>query len=243
MNDLPLGLPLQRRDRRRTGVGRMLSLCLLGWACWSGALPGQASAAEPPAAAKPAEAKPAAAKPAETKPAEAKPAEAKPAAAKPAEAKPPTAGKEKGKEPDVSDKAVGIGDPAQLLNSLEQRRLELERRAKWLDLREADLKRLEEKLAKRIGALESLRGEIRASLEKEKVVDDANVARLAKILSGMKVKAAADGLKSMDRETAVLVLKVMKEKVAAKILSKMDNEQAAQLANELGIPMADKKTH
>lgn len=150
------------------------------------------------------------------------------------------AAKAKEKEQDPEEKASGVADPANLLNSLEQRRLEMEKRAKWLDLREADLKRLEEKLAKRIASLETLREEMRANLDKEKVVDDANVARLAKILSGMKVKAAADGLKSMDRETAVLVLKVMKEKVAAKILSKMDSEQAAQLANDLGIPMAEK---
>lgn len=148
--------------------------------------------------------------------------------------------KNKDEEQNVADKAVNVGDPASLLSSLEQRRLELEKRARWLDLREADLKRLEEKLAKRIASLEGLRGEITASLEKEKVLDDANITRLAKILSGMKVKAAAEGLKSMDRETAVLVLKVMKEKVAAKILSKMDNEQAVELANELGVPMAER---
>ncbi|MBF0116876.1 MAG: hypothetical protein HQM04_17760 [Magnetococcales bacterium] len=162
-------------------------------------------------------------------------------AATPADKPAAPAAKDKGKESGGDDKAVAIGDPAGLLNDLEKRRVELEKRAKWLDLREADLKRLEEKLAKRVASLEALRNEIRANLEKEKVVDDANISRLAKILSGMKAKAAADGLKAMDRETAVLVLKVMKEKVAAKILSKMDNEQAVQLANELGIPMAEKK--
>ncbi|WP_130472081.1 MotE family protein [Candidatus Magnetaquicoccus inordinatus] len=166
---------------------------------------------------------------------------AAPAAGKPGATAQPAA-KDKGKESAAGeDKAVGIGDPASLLNDLEKRRVELEKRAKWLDLREADLKRLEEKLAKRVASLEALRNEIRANLEKEKVVDDANITRLAKILSGMKAKAAAEGLKSMDRDTAVLVLKVMKEKVAAKILNKMDNEQAVQLANELGIPMAEKK--
>ena len=139
------------------------------------------------------------------------------------------------------DRAKGIGDPAELLNSLQKRRIELEQRAKWLDLREADLKRLEAKLAKRITSLEGLRGEIRESLDKEKVLDDANIARLSKIFSSMKVKAAAEGLRAMDRQTAVLVLKVMKEKVAAKILSKMATRAAVQLANELGIPMEEKK--
>ncbi|MEO5363873.1 MAG: hypothetical protein H7838_09660 [Magnetococcus sp. DMHC-8] len=198
----------------------MVFLALL--CCW----PGQSAWAVSQAEASTPAASPAAAPPA-------KPGGNKPAAA--------SKDKDKDKDQNVSDKASGIADPAGLLNNLEHRRLELEKRAKWLDLREADLKRLEEKLAKRIASLETLRNEIRTNLDKEKVVDDANIMRLAKILSGMKVKAAADGLKSMDRETAVLVLKVMKEKVAAKILSKMDNEQAAQLANELGIPMAEKK--
>ena len=140
----------------------------------------------------------------------------------------------------LMDRAARTGDPVYLLESLEQRRHDLDKRAKWLDLREADLQRLEKKLAKRIVGLEKLREDLRADLLKEESFDDANIAHLAKIFSGMKVKAAANSLKSMDRETAVSVLKVMREKVAAKILSKMASEDAVELANELGLPKSDK---
>ena len=140
----------------------------------------------------------------------------------------------------VLDRPARTGDPVYILESLEKQRLKLEERTKWLDLREADLRRLEEKLSKRIVALEKLRQDLREDLAKESAADDANIAHLAKIFSGMKTKAAANGLKSMDRETAVLVLKGMREKVAAKILSKMASEDAVRLANGLGLPMSEK---
>ncbi|MBF0461975.1 MAG: hypothetical protein HQL87_11310 [Magnetococcales bacterium] len=224
MKGLPNGLNRPHNNTRQRSTLRAMPVCLALLALLNGGLGVSAWGVQQAAASETAAA--------------AKPEAAKPAAAKPEAAKPAVASKEK---EDLGDKAAGVGDPAGLLNSLEQRRQELEKRAKWLDLREADLKRLEEKLAKRIASLEALRTEIRTNLDKEKVVDDTNITRLAKILSGMKAKSAADGLKAMDRDTAVLVLKVMKEKVAAKILSKMDTEQAGQMANELGIPMAEKK--
>lgn len=129
------------------------------------------------------------------------------------------------------------------LESLEKRRLDLDERAKQLDLRETDLRRLDGKLASRIVALEKLRKDLRADLAKESAADDANIAHLAKIFSGMKVKAAANGLKSMDLESAVQVLKVMREKVAAKILSKMGSEDAVKLANELSLPLSERSRH
>lgn len=141
----------------------------------------------------------------------------------------------------VLNRSVRTGDPVQLLESLERRHRALEERAKWMDLREADLKRLEEKLAKRIVSLEQLREDLRVDLGKEAAANDASVARLAKIFSGMKVKAAASSLRSMDKEVAVLILRVMREKVAAKILSKMDSDDAVKLANEMGMPLSERK--
>lgn len=146
----------------------------------------------------------------------------------------------RGNKAALLDRAARTGDPVYLLESLENRRRDLDKRAKLLDLREADLKRLENKLAERIVALEKLRADLRSDLAQEAATDSANIAHLAKIFSGMKVKAAANGLRAMDRETAVLVLKVMREKIAAKILSKMTNEDAVQLANELGMPQSEK---
>lgn len=134
-----------------------------------------------------------------------------------------------------------LKDPIQLLGDLETRRKSLEERAKWLELREGELKRLEEKIDKRITALEELRQEIQRDLSREKEVNDTNIARLAKIYAGMKPKDAAEQLRNLERRTAIKVLKVMSEKVAAAILGKMGGQDAVELADELGIPTSDKR--
>lgn len=134
-----------------------------------------------------------------------------------------------------------LKDPLQLLGDLESKRKSQEDRAKWLELRENELKRLEEKIDKRIAALEDLRQEIQKDLAREKELNDANITRLAKIYSGMKAKDAAEQLRNLERRTAVKVLKVMPEKVAAAILGKMGGQDAVDLADELGVRTSDKR--
>jgi flagellar motility protein MotE (MotC chaperone) len=141
----------------------------------------------------------------------------------------------------ISADAGLIKDPMLLLKSLEERRKDFDDREEKLAIREQDLQRLEEKLAKRIKSLEVLRDVIQRDLGKEKEIDTANIARLAKIYGSMKVKAAAAGLQSIDQDIAVKVLKVMSEKTAGKILGKMKGGNAVVLANELGMSIAEKR--
>lgn len=148
-----------------------------------------------------------------------------------------------GKEPTQAGKesAKMVKDPLELLETLEKRRLLLDERDKKLEIREQDLKRLEENLAARIESMEKLRDAIRGDLEKEKKFDETNIARLGKIYTSMKPGAAAEGLKALDQDTAVKVLRVMPEKVVAKILNKMDTQSAGKLADELSMPIGDKR--
>ncbi|MBF0137553.1 MAG: hypothetical protein H7833_17210 [Magnetococcus sp. DMHC-1] len=134
-----------------------------------------------------------------------------------------------------------LKDPIQLLDSLEKRRLELEERSRVLDAKETELKQMEERLGKRVTALEGLRTSIENDLAEEKKQNEENIARLAKIYSGMKTRAAAERLQKLDRKVALKVLKVMKEKVAAKVLGKMDAPAAAELADGLGITAVDRR--
>lgn len=147
---------------------------------------------------------------------------------------------EKTKSSKAADSGL-VRDPIALLESLEKRRLAMDEREKMLELREADLKRLEEKMQKRITALEQLRDTIRADLDREKEADDANIKRLAKIYSGMKPKQAASSLMAMDRDTAVKALKAVPEKVAAKILNRMDIADAVQLSEAIGVPISARR--
>ncbi|MBF0283703.1 MAG: hypothetical protein HQL51_04510 [Magnetococcales bacterium] len=134
-----------------------------------------------------------------------------------------------------------LKDPFQLLESLEKKRLELDERIRWLELRENELKLLEVKIDKRIKALEELRQAIEKDLTKEKDLDDANIAKLAKIYSGMKPRAAGEQLQELTKPTAIKVLKTLSEKNAAKILNTMAPEKAVPLAQELGLPIADRR--
>ncbi|MBF0611244.1 MAG: hypothetical protein G8345_15605 [Magnetococcales bacterium] len=141
----------------------------------------------------------------------------------------------------ASDVTDPLKDPLQLLEILEKRRKECEERTKQLDFREEELKRLEEKIEKRVGVLESLRMQIQTDMSKEQKVDDENINRLAKIYSGMKPKVAADQLKSMEQKIVLRILRAMGEKQAAKILNRMEPEAATPLTEALGLPLADKR--
>lgn len=145
------------------------------------------------------------------------------------------------KEPIVPREIDPLKDPMGLLEQLEQRRHEMDERSRWLELREEEMQRLEEKLAKRIEALEQLREAIKDDLAKEKEVDTGNVARLSKIYAKMKPKVAAVQIQELDNEMAVKVFKMMPEKSAAKILTYMDNKRAVALAEDLGIPISQKR--
>ncbi|MBF0624275.1 MAG: hypothetical protein HQL82_05655 [Magnetococcales bacterium] len=139
--------------------------------------------------------------------------------------------------------AAPLQDPIQLLEALEKQRVALDERARSLDLKEAELKRLEERIDKRIALLEELRLAIETDLAKEKEINDENIRRLAKIYSGMKPRAAAERIRGLDRKTAIKVLKNINEKVAAQILGKMEARDAAALADILGMTLSDKRNN
>ncbi|MEG3641178.1 MotE family protein [Magnetococcus sp. PR-3] len=132
-------------------------------------------------------------------------------------------------------------DPVDLLKTLEKRQVSLEARAKALDLKEQEIKRMGEMVDKRLKALTALREEVRQDILEEKNINTENIARLARIYSAMKPKVAAKQLKDLERTTAVKILKVLKEKVAAKIFDKMDPMEAVPLADAIGMTLQERR--
>ncbi|MBF0285031.1 MAG: hypothetical protein HQL51_11295 [Magnetococcales bacterium] len=57
----------------------------------------------------------------------------------------------------------------------------------------------------------------------------------------MKPRAADEQLQELTKPTAIKVLKTLSEKNAAKILNTMAPEKAVPLAQELGLPIADRR--
>jgi flagellar motility protein MotE (MotC chaperone) len=120
-----------------------------------------------------------------------------------------------------------------LLQSLSQRREELEQRAREIDEREVLLKAAEQRIDQRIGELEHLQGAIEALLVKHDEQSEAQLQSLVKIYESMKPKDAARIFEELDMEVLLEVVERMKERKTAPILAQMNPERAKTVTLEL----------
>ncbi|MEZ0343975.1 MAG: hypothetical protein ABWJ99_04130 [Caldimicrobium sp.] len=118
---------------------------------------------------------------------------------------------------------------------IEKRRL-LER-AKELEVKERELKLLEQKINEQMNALTELSQEVEEKLNKISAIRDERIKLLVKAYSEMSPRKAAEQLLNMDREMAIKILSQMKSTQVASILSAMPPDKAATLAEALsGFP-------
>jgi len=120
-----------------------------------------------------------------------------------------------------------------LLQSLSQRREELEKRAREIDEREVLLKAAEQRIEQRIDELESLQSSIESLLVQHDEQTDAQMQSLVKIYESMKPKDAARIFEELDMEVLLDVIERMKERKTAPILAKMNPERAKAVTLEL----------
>ena len=113
-------------------------------------------------------------------------------------------------------------------------------RKKELDLREAELAKLDEELQKqkaeldaKIKQLETMRGEISKTLKTRVANDQEKVDKLVQFYSTMKPQQAAKIIESLNEDLAVEVVDKMKKKSAAEIMNMMDAKKARRLSELL----------
>ena len=113
-------------------------------------------------------------------------------------------------------------------------------RKKELDLREADLNKLEDELQKqkleldgKIKQLEGMRAEISKTLKTRVAVDQEKVEKLVQFYSTMKPPQAAKVIESLNEDLAVEVIDKMKKKNAAEIMNALDPKKARRLSELL----------
>ena len=113
-------------------------------------------------------------------------------------------------------------------------------RKKELDLREAELAKLEEELQKqkaelddKIKQLETMRGDISKTLKTRVAVDQEKVEKLVQFYSTMKPPQAAKVIESLNEDLAVEVMDKMKKKNAAEIMNALDAKKARRLSELL----------
>lgn len=116
----------------------------------------------------------------------------------------------------------------------------LSERKKELDLREAELAKLEEELQRRkveldqkLKSLETMRAEISKALKTRVAADQEKVDKLVQVYSSMKSVQAAKVIETLNEDLAVEILDKMKKKSAAEILDMMNAKKARRLSELL----------
>lgn len=120
-----------------------------------------------------------------------------------------------------------------LLQSLSERREEIEQRGRVLDQREVLLKAAESRIDEKVAELEALRKSIEGLLEEHDEETEAQMKSLVKIYEAMKPKDAARIFEQLDLAVLLDVIERMKERKTAPILAKMDPERAKTITLEL----------
>ncbi len=128
---------------------------------------------------------------------------------------------------DLTDEELG------LLQSLSQRREELEQRAREVDEREVLLKAAEQRIEQKIRELEGLQESIEALLVEHDEQTEAQMKSLVKIYESMKPKQAARIFEELDMEVLLEVVERMKERKSAPILAQMNPQRAKAVTLEL----------
>ena len=122
----------------------------------------------------------------------------------------------------------------QLVLLLQRKEESLNRREQTITAREADVRAAEEQVERRIQDLQSLREQIRTSLEELDGDREARVAGLVKMFESMRPNQAAAILTVTEDDIALEVLERMNRTKAGKALAKMEPKRAAYLAERIG---------
>jgi flagellar motility protein MotE (MotC chaperone) len=134
---------------------------------------------------------------------------------------------------------VSAGERA-VLESLNQRRLELEARARALDMRENLLAAAEKRLEGRLAELKELEARINASLQKKDEAEAARFKGLVTMYENMKAKDAAKIFDRLDMKILLEVATQINPRRMSDILAQMSPDAAerltAAIANRSEVP-------
>ena len=120
-----------------------------------------------------------------------------------------------------------------LLQELEVRRVDLERREQALAVRERLVDLAESRLSARVGKLEELKTKLETLLKNLSDKEEDELEQLTKIYENMRPAAAATVVNRLDNRIVFDVFRRMRDKNTAKIMEKMNPEKARQISELL----------
>jgi flagellar motility protein MotE (MotC chaperone) len=130
----------------------------------------------------------------------------------------------------------------QVLQSLGERRGQLDKREGDLDTQLALMSAAESKLDAKIRALNGLKGDIQGLLTQADTKQAAEIDRLVKVFEGMKAKDAAPRMMILDDSVRVPIAAKMKERSLSAILAVMPPTEAKKLSELLALRFTNAKT-
>ena len=136
----------------------------------------------------------------------------------------------------VKDLAAQAGislNELNILQSLGQRRAELDQREQGLNSRQQLIDAADSKLDARITQLQGLKGQIQALLDQATKTSADDTVRMVKVYESMKPKDAAAVLTTMSDEVRLPIAAGMKDRALAAILGAMTPDAARELTEKL----------
>lgn len=146
--------------------------------------------------------------------------------------------KDKKKNPSAEDVSNGVitetpKSELAVLEGLANRRKDLDKRDRKIDLREKLLKAAEKRVEARIAELKTIEARIEGKLKKQDNLRKAQYENLVKMYSAMKPKNAARIFDRMELDILAGLATKMKPRVMSAIMAKMDPAAAERLTLEM----------
>lgn len=120
-----------------------------------------------------------------------------------------------------------------LLEELDGRRIDIDRREQVLVIREKLLDLAEDRVSAQVGRLEELQAAIKKLLGNLSDKEEQELDQLARIYENMKPASAAEVLNGLDNRIVYDLFRRMKQKNTAKIIEKMDTAKARTISEML----------
>ena len=155
-----------------------------------------------------------------------------------AQPKPPTPDPAAAKKDEEEDSEVGgktdfTRAEVELLQQLSERRAELDKREKDIELRDNLLRATEKRIEEKIAELKKIEGRIDALLKKHDEQEEQRLQSVVKIYETMKPKDAAKVMERLDMPILLDVAERMKTAKMAAIMAEMDTSRARAVTTEL----------
>ena len=120
------------------------------------------------------------------------------------------------------------------LDIIEKRKQETEIRINQLATREAQIKKMESVIDKKLKDLEEERLYIVQTIQKEKKIKDERMTKLIALYGKMEPKKAAPVFEEIDKDLAAALFKELKQKQVTAILEQMNPDKAVELTEYFG---------